>query len=323
VAKGSEAATQVPPAEPLPLVTPATPCIPLAGGELPELRLVVPSTGYLYPGTVNVLEWNQPGPQPTPPVLPLDEQPIPASGPLGTALPGRIAIRADAVAQLRTTGNPCATAWAITINDGNGEIEIERFASAEGESNARQNWFTLVLAPFRGQEFSLDATLEFPGVTTRTTWPIAVLPFDVPEARLTRGARGVTVEPGCNIQLTLGNGYSERVQECEEDVARLPEPVQMVVPGAPLTFGFPKNWYFQAGSVACGSLEDLRFQPDPGGTCEIGWTEDGISLSFELPSVEGTLTLAFDGCATQLLSDVTNQACGTWYATIEARRSAK
>jgi hypothetical protein len=282
---------------------------------------VVPTPGILDPASVTDLERNQPGPQPTPPELPLDEQPVPASGPPSTGLPGRIAIRADAIAQLRTTGNPCATAWSITINDGNQEIELEQFASAEGGPDARQNWFMLALAPFRGQEFSLDATLEFPGVTTRTSWPIAVLPFDVPEARLTRGEHRVTVEPGCNIELTLGNGYSERVQECSEDVARLPEPARLVVPGAPLTFRFPKNWYFQTGNVTCGSLEDLRFQADPGGACEIGWTEDGISLSFELPSVEGPFTFAFDGCATQLLSDGTNPPCGTWSATIEARKS--
>jgi hypothetical protein len=311
LAQASQAAPGPPSADHVPLVTPAVACIPLPSGVLPEVRLAVPAGG-IYPGDVEIQEWSQPGLQPTAPIVPAEQRPTPE----------RLDIRADGLASLRTTDNACATAWAISLDDGRGEIELERFASPEGDpDDALQDWFTLVLAPFRGGEFGLHATLEFPGVVTRTTWPISVLPFDLPNGTLTRGKHRVEVVPGCNVELTLDNGYSERVNQCLEDVAALPEPAPLVVPGPPLTFRFPKDWYFYPGNVSCGSMEQLRFRSDPGGRCEFGWDADGISLSFELPDVEGTWTLAFDGCAMELLSDARNQACGTWYATIEARRA--
>ena len=52
------------------------------------------------------------------------------------------------------------------------------------------------------------------------------------------------------------------------------------------------------------------------------WLEnDTLALSIFAPGI-GVWTLAINACAMQLLPDATNQACGTWYATIKVRRPA-
>jgi hypothetical protein len=299
----------------IPIVTPAVECAPLVAGELPEVRLAVPSAGGIYRGSVDVLEWDQPGPQPTPQVDPQELKPT-TSAPL--------AIRADAVADLLTTGNACASAWAIELQDEGGAIELEQFASPlDDPGYALQNDFVLLLAPFRGRAYDLSALLTFPGVITRTTWPITVLPFDLPTAQVTSGKRDIDVEPGCNVTLTLGNGYSEDMNPCSTDVVELPGLARLVVGGPPLILRFPKNWYISRVSITCGSFQDLLFRPDTSGTCQPYGYPDGVSLSIDRPGAEGTWTFAIDTCATELLSDVTNEACGTWYTMIETANRPK
>jgi hypothetical protein len=316
VAQASGTPGAEPSAEPpAPIVTPAMECLPLVAGELPEVRLSVPSAGGIHRGSVDVLRWNQPGPQPTPQVDRSEPQPT-AAEPL--------AIRADVIADLQTTGNPCASAWAIELLSQEGAIELEQFASPDDEPGyALQNQFELLLAPYRGQAYDLSATLTFPGVITRTTWPIAVVPFEMPTAQLTTGKRELDVKPGCNVYLTLGNGYSEAMNPCSTDVVELPRLARLLVPGPPLILRFPRNWYISRASIACGHFEDLVFRGDATGTCEPFANPDGVSLSIDRPGAEGVWTLAIETCATQLLSDVTNEACGTWYTTIETATEPK
>jgi hypothetical protein len=290
----------------VPIVTPAVQCLPVENGILPTVRLALP--GDIYDGTLSIVDWRQPGPRPTPPLVPTDEP---------------IALRVDQTAELYTTGDQCATTWAISLNDGSNEFELEQYASPESTPEyARQNRFALDLGPLRGQRYDLAAMLEFPGITTRTTWPIEVLPFDAPSPELTRGKRRIAVAVGCRGQLSLGSGYTEPLNACFEDVGQAPEPARLVVPGPPMILRFPTDWYVQGSDITCGSLKDLYFQPDASRACDIAWIEDGVSLMIDGPKATGTWTLAIETCAIQVLSDVTNQACGTWYATVVARSSA-
>jgi hypothetical protein len=287
-----------------PLVTPAVPCLPLARA-LPEIRLMVAGRGGA--GALNVYEWIQPGPQQTQGIV------------LRDLAPGRTELRSDVLAELQTVGDACASAWTIDLGGPDDAIRLEDIESAPGDpASARQNRFALDLARYRGHDYDLHANLTFPEVMLQTTWPIRILPFDPPSAQLTMSDQKVDVEPGCDLQLVLGTGYTELVNPCYADLRRLPKVASIARPSGPLVFRFPEGWYVVGASVTCGLIAEERFQPDP--SCEIGWDDQGASLSIFGPS-QGTWTLAIYGCATQPLTDVTNQACGTWYATIDARRS--
>ncbi|HTK44482.1 MAG TPA: hypothetical protein VL749_03900 [Patescibacteria group bacterium] len=289
-----------------PLVTPAVPCLPLARA-LPEIRLIVEGRGIV--GARNAFEWTQPGVEPTPAIV------------LQDSSAGRTELRSDVLAELRTVGDACASAWSIDLATADDALTLEDFGGAPGgEGSAMQNRFALDLARYRGRDADLRAELSFPGVTLQTTWPIQILPFDAPTAQLSRGDRSLDVVPGCDIRLVLGTGYAELANPCFADLGRLPRTASIASAGDPLVFRFPAGWRVDGPSVECGSIAGDRFQLEP--DCEIGWGDETAALSILGPG-EGIWTLAISACATQLLPDATNSACGTWYATIEVRRSAR
>ena len=257
-------------------------------------------------GARSVFEWTQPGAEPAPAIV--LEQP--------TA--GRTELRSDVLADLRTIGDACASAWSIDLATSGGSIKLEDFGGAPGdEGYGTQNRFALDLGRYRGDDYDLHVNLTFPGVTMESTWPIRILPFDPPTAQLTWYDHRIDVEPGCDLQLTLGTGYTELVDACYADLRRLPEPA-VISRGGSIDFSFPAGWHAELGMVTCGLISEARFQPDP--SCETGWDAKDAAVTITGPS-KGTWTLAMSGCATQLLADVSNQTCGTWYATIQVRPS--
>jgi len=305
VAAASTAPSPAPATAVPPLVTPAVPCLP-HGLALPEVQLMVNERGIV--GARTVFEWTQPGLQASPGIV-LQDPPA-----------GRTELRSDVLAELRTVGDACASAWSIDLATGNDSILLEDFGGAPGDEGfGTQNRFGLVLGRYRGHDYDLRAELTFPGVTMQTTWPIRILPFRAPSAQLTVGNRNLDIVPGCDIQLGLGTGYAEAVNPCFADLDRLPRTATIADTANPLVFRFSSGWLVDGPSVACGSIAENRFQLDP--SCGVGWSDESLALSIFAPGI-GMWTLAINACAMQLLPDATNQACGTWYATIKVRRPA-
>ena len=290
-----------------PRVTPVAPCRPLTDA-VPQLQLETEDQSFA--GLVLVLHRDEPAAAPTPAIAP------PAI-PSDTAT---ITVRSDVLTLIRTIGEVCATSWTFDLLSPEESIGVESFMSTAADpERARQNQFALDLARYRGRDYALRGMLTFPGLVAQTTWPIRILPFDVPRAELTMSGQRLDVEPGCDLQLTLGTGYTELANPCYTGVQRLPEATSIAAPESFLSLRFPAGWFLLGANVACGSLAEGYFQPDEG--CEIRWTDEGTSLTIFVPGLEGTWSLAINGCATQLLSDTTNKVCGTWYATVEVNLS--
>ena len=300
VAAASPSGAVPSPAEAVPLVTPAVPCALSAIG-LPEI--ILDNQAGEFAGTLEVLEWTQPGPMPTPVFVPEASPSAP------------IDIRSDVNPELRTIGEACAFAWIIEVTDPTQAIRLERFGSEAEPDVARQNRFELTLSRYRGRLFELHATLSFPGVLTRTTWPVRVLPYDAPKPTLTRGGKAIDVKPGCDVELILGNGYSELVNPCPDELNELPVAATIRGQGTGMTFALPEGWFLMDTSVTCGLLSEQRLTPDP--NCEVAWSDQGTSVSIDEPSTAGTWTLGINSCGSQFLDGARNQVCGTWYATIE------
>jgi len=306
VAAASPAPSGGPAIEFGPRVTPAVPCAPRTDA-VPELQLE--ADGRSFAGVVEVLERDDTAPAPTPALVPL---------PVIPSAPATIDVRSDLVTLIRTIGDVCATSWQFDLSSPDESIGLEGFTSPDLDPDrAQQNQFALDLAAYRGREFDLSGLLTFPGFRIQASWPIRILRFDPPNARLTLSGKEIDVEPGCDLQLILDTGYTELVNPCEVDLAEVLDASRISAPNSFLTFQFPVNWYLPRPTISCGSLTQGRFQLDEG--CEISWTDEGTSLRILLPGAEGTWSLAINGCATELLSDVTNQVCGTWYATVEVR----
>jgi hypothetical protein len=302
VAAASADNSVTPPTPSAPGVTPAVPCAPPASA-LPEVMLETDAGEFA--GSLEILEWTQPGPRPTAALVP------------GPSAAARIDLRSDINAELRTIGDVCAFAWLIDVTDPTQTIRLERYGSLEDV--ARQNHFELALSRYRGRRFELHAALSFPGASTRTTWPIRVLPFEVPPPTLTRGGKAIDVKPGCDVGLLLGNGYSELVNPCFGELNEVPETTTLRGEGSGMTFAFPKGWFILDSSVTCGHLSEQSLAVDPG--CDIRSSDEGTSVSIYGPTTAGTWTLAINGCGTQFLRDATNRVCGTWYATVEVGQS--
>jgi len=199
-----------------------------------------------------------------------------------------------------------------TATDG---YEALDFVAEDEPDVARQNRFDLALARYRGRVFELHATLSFPGAVARTTWPIRVLPYDAPKPTLTRGGKAIDVKPGCDIELILGNGYSELANPCPYELNELPVAATIRGQGTGMTFALPEGWFILDASVTCGLLSEQSLTPDP--SCDIAWSDQGTTVSIDEPVNAGTWTLGIHGCGTQFLDGARNQVCGTWYATIE------
>ena len=305
---GLAVATETPATEPsaevvVPLVTPGTPCLP-TNQKLPEAVLDIEGNTF----KARVYSWTGPGAEPSLAIIPRDP-----------ATAARIDVRSDIPAQIRTGSDVCAVSWSIDLDDQRQRIGLESVANAARDPGyAVQNRFALVLAPYRGGDFDLAARLDFVDVSVLATWPIRILPFDAPKPRLTLGKRDIDLAPGCDVQLTLGSGWSERVNDCLAEISRLPRTGAIPPTSGPLTFRFEDGWQMEGASLSCGSLPEQHYVADP--DCPFGWSVNTGALSIQPPGRFHAWTLAINACATQSQADAANQICGTWYATLEVSR---
>lgn len=301
----------VPPATPAytgeQLMTPTVPCQP-AGEGVPGLTLNLSERA--IPGDTEVVE--SLGPVPPEPTAAAPE-PLTSRAPMD--------VRSDVVAEIRTDGDVCAVAWLIQLDDPrNTPIVIEAMGNpSRNPLVAVQNRFWLPLAQYRGSAGELHATLTYPSVVVRSRWSIRILPFQAPSATLTSNGQLLDLGQGCDVQLTLASGWSERVDQCFADIDRALDPASITAETAPLVFRFEEGWHIEGPAVACGHLSPgLTFSPDP--ACNVPWKAETASLTIYPPGAPGSSALAIATCGTQELADATNQICGTWYASLDVRR---
>ena len=292
-----------PPNAAKPYITPSIPCGPSQPGIVQGATLM--AAGTQAPGAVEVIDWlgSVPSTVPSAPGVP-------------TSTP--IEIRADIFSVLYTVGDVCALAWQIALVDSDGSIAIETVENPKADPGfAQQNRFELPLWQYRGRDYELEALLTFPNAIVRATWPVRLLPFELPRPSLMAGSRPIAVEPGCDLQLSLGSGGREPVDPCDASVAAAP-PVSTVNVGQPLTFGFSEGWGITPFAAACGQLTEVEFIPET--DCEIPIEAIDQSARFAAADVAGTWTVGIAACATQQLSDTYNEVCGTWYATVRVQK---
>jgi hypothetical protein len=182
---------------------------------------------------------------------------------------------------------------------------------------ASQNRFQLLLTPYAGRTLDLVATLVFPDVTAQVTWPIQILTFTPPAGVFNAGRAPIPTIQGCDIDLTLGNGWQTRPNPCPNDVAVSPEQSTLVEPGQKLVFKFDhEDWQIDDPAVACGHLSETAFVFDS--SCQLEDPEvDRFTFTVTVPDLPGVFAMAVSGCGTQVLADTTNRLCGTWYANLE------
>jgi hypothetical protein len=124
---------------------------------------------------------------------------------------------------------------------------------------------------------------------------------------------------GCDVRLTLGNGWDARQNFCQDAVGDNRAPPTPVEAGQKLEFRFDHaDWQVDDVAIACGHLSLTTFVFDS--TCRL---QDGVPDEFSfivtVPDLPGEVALAFYTCGTQVLADATNRLCGTWYANVEVR----
>jgi len=289
-----------------PLVTPTRPCGSLPSGP-PGILLEVGERSTL--GALEPLDGQPAG------AASLGSEGIPTPEP-----PARVDIRSDVVAEVWTAGRACAVGWTIEIVGPAFLDVLQLMGNPRREpSLASQNRFRLVLASYAGQSVDLRATLVFPDFTVRATWPIRVLSFVPPTGLFSAGLEPIRTVGGCDVELTLGNGWVAPREPCTGDVAAdLGEPF-LVAPGQRLKFRFDhEDWQIDDAGVNCGHLSGRQFVTEP--DCGLGSPERAqFSFTFAAPPGPGVHTLAILTCGTQLLADARNRLCGTWYASVKVR----
>jgi hypothetical protein len=249
----------------------------------------------------------------------LRNPPQPASPGTMQSLPPALDVRSDLPAEVRVVGDVCAVAWQIQLRDDNsGTIELETMGNPSGNPLvAAQNRFRVALGQHRGSTGWLQASLSFPSATLQAWWLIRILPFQAPSARLTLADLAIDLAQGCDVNLTLGSGWNERLNPCFDDVDRAQEAASIASAAVPLLFRFRDGWRVDGPAVGCGQLSERRFLVD--GDCRIDARVDGDALVIEPPTPPGTWTLSIGACGIQELADATNTICGTWYATVDVR----
>jgi hypothetical protein len=239
--------------------------------------------------------------------------PAPIPVPTRAALPGApIEVPVDVISELWIVGGACALAWTIDLVGS--DVLDAQVNPALDTGYAAQNRFSLVLAPYGGRSVELQAVLTFPNLAVRATWPIRVLPFELPVAQLQSDRdREVPVE-GCDVTLTLGNRLEARTNPCDDDMSADLTGEVRVRRGEPLTFALP-GWDIMTAIVTCGRISGRSFVAVPASGCDLE-PDPNDSVTFELP-VDGEWTLAISACALQAGSEASNRICGTWYSTVE------
>jgi hypothetical protein len=290
-----------------PLVTPTRPCGGSPSGP-PGILLEVGGRSTM--GSVEVLD-RQPGGSTEAPSF---------GGIPSTQLPPRVDIRSDVVAEVWTAGRACAVGWRIELL---GEDMVAVLGFVDNPQRipalASQNRFGLVLVPYQGRDLDLVATLVFPDFTVRATWAIRVLPFTPPSGTFSVNRKPVPTLPGCDIELTFGNGWVSRPNSCGNDIVENRGSPTAVEPGEKLVFKFDhEGWQVDDAVIACGQLLDASFVFDPDCRMEDS-ARDQFSVTLTAPKQSGVFALAVSACGTQVLGDATNRLCGTWYVNVEVR----
>ncbi|MEZ0239744.1 MAG: hypothetical protein ACAH65_03005 [Chloroflexota bacterium] len=228
-----------------------------------------------------------------------------------------IAIPVDAITELWVVRGACAVAWNIGFVDGD-MLDVYEPTPRDPAVGA-QNRFGLTLAPYAGRDEVLRADLFFLTMSIRAAWPIHVETFDRPVAALEGGDGEAVVVEGCDVVVTLANGYqSQQPEGCDNDM-----PVQpgefFVLDRTELVRFWLRDWQVTNGVLICGHLSDTAFVAEPEPGCFVDGSannEDG-SITFEVPpEVEGRWTIALAACAQSFGNVIANQICGTWYANV-------
>lgn len=286
-----------------PLVTPTAPCG--AADRDPVPRVILYVNAIQQPGIVDSIEW-------------LDGRSGPTSVPQGgSGSVGRVEIRSDVVSIIYTGGDVCALEWHIELESPEESIVLgDVHNPSRDPAIAQQNTFELPLWEWRGQSYDLDVSLTFPEVQVRGRWPIRILPFELPVARLATNRRDIPLLDGCDLELHLANGGSDQPYPCAGDVTAPGDAITTVARDAQLHLAFTDGWTVANPFVGCGQLTGVAFFPAGPPGCGLDpRTVDGMAR-FAAPPLLGEITLAISACAEQALPDAYNELCGTWYATI-------
>ena len=288
-----------------PLVTPFSQCA-APPTSAPAVQLQV--NGRPVAGSVEVL---RSGADPSPPLEGLD---------------GATSIPVDVISELWVVGGACAHAWDVGLIAGD---TLNRLVNpALDPAIASQNRFGVTLAPYGGRDAVLRADLYFPDLAVRALWRISIQPFERPVASLRVGGSrydATSIVAGCDVELTLGNGYVFPMDRWCGGAVDLPFEPDIAIRldrDDHLEFALG-DWEVSNAVLACGRLSGTSFiaQPDAGCFIEAsGRDTEGTSITFrELPPdlEAGAWTIAISACALSGAMLVTNRICGTWFANVE------
>jgi hypothetical protein len=244
------------------------------------------------------------------------------------ARPGRspatteIEVPADVITQVWVEGGACAVQWRIGLRDDAGgvvtldyqpnELSIPEFAA--------QNRFALAVAPHAGADYDLVAELVFETMTVRARWRISIPALELPVAVVHTASGPVAAVEGCDVTLTLGNGWSEALSPCVDDVGEPPVESAVVHPGERLEFRLEGWGAPDAGLAVCGRLNGPSFVAVPVPGCLMD-SAAPAPFVFDAPHELGRWIVALSACASQAasLGVGQNRICGTWYASIHVQ----
>ena len=238
-------------------------------------------------------------------------------------LDGATSVPVDVISEVWIVGGACAHSWDVGLIAGDTLNQVVN--PGLDPAIAAQNRFGVTLAPYGGRDAILRADLYFPDIAVRALWRISVEPFERPVASLEDEDDPQSIVEGCDVELTLGNGYEyPRDPACTRDLPFEPADTLTVKRDEHLEFALG-DWDVTNAVLGCGRLLGTSFiaDPEPGCFREVSG-RSSPSRSITLPALpadlaEGTWTLAISACALSGVLVVTNRICGTWYANVEVR----
>jgi hypothetical protein len=296
-----------------PVVTPWSECGP-DPVEPPVIKLE--SNGRPFAGEVELaVDGQSIGPTPTP--LPSNMNPF------GTIRGPDVSVRPDVITELWIEGGACALEWSIELIDHvsrAGFVLSEAHNPAMDPGYAAQNRFNVSLG--MGEHRAIGHDVQFGGVfvfrtmIVRAFWRLRIGELDRPYPQLLpteQFGRTVATE-GCDVTMSLGNGYVEGTNPpCDTDLTFPLEQGVLVEAGDMLNFVF-SGWTPSGFVVQCGDTVDVDFAEWHWSDC---WSANPVGRPFPAPEFTGERTLAFATCATQDGSNAENRICGTWYMRVE------
>jgi hypothetical protein len=233
-----------------------------------------------------------------------------------------VTIPVDVITEVWIVGGACAYGWNIGLV---GNPVLNSFVNPNLDpAIASQNRFALTLAPFAGRDLNLRADLFFPGLVARAIWPIHVQPFERPVAALRGAGSEWALTEGCDVAVTLGNGYEYPSDpKCLGDVPYEPDTVIEMAREDQLEFRLV-DWDLMSAVLTCGRLSGTSFvaQPEPGCFLEASTRFDVSTFAVFPPlppEIEGSWVIQISACALSGGLAATNNLCGSWYAQIDIR----